>query len=218
MWYYNAVVGNLYRLNSTYGNLFSDILTVNDSNKKGNINMAKKITETTATEKKTVAAVPVAEAKVDAAPVVKEAAKEEKPAAKKPAAKKTTTAAKKPAAKKTTAKKEAKVEGTPDIVALAGMLKKKIGKKNVSSVNEKIAVEIKVYGDYEAYMYILIDNGTVTVEPYGYMDNDIHIDMPIADVLDVIAGKYDFAAKALSGDFYALGSLTKMLKVKKALF
>lgn len=172
-------------------------------------------------ENKAVAAEPavkVAEAPAAEKTVAASTAKaaEKKPAA---AAKKAPTkkpAEKKPVAKKPAAKKE--VKGTPGIVEIATMLREKVGKKDVSDVNEKIAVEIKVYGEYEAYMYILIDNGEVSVEPYGYMDNDIHIDMPINDVLDLVKGKYDFAAKALSGDFYALGSLTKMLKVKKALF
>lgn len=170
---------------------------------------------------KTEAIVTAPEAEVKAEAVKKPAAKKtttksiaKKPAAKKSAAKKTaakTTAAKKPAPKKT-------VKKQPDIVALADMLRKAVVNKNVSAINEKIAVQIKVYGEYEGYMYILVDNGTVSVEPYGYIDNDIHVDMPIDDVLSVIKGKYDFKAKALSGDFYALGSLTKMLKIKEALF
>lgn len=150
---------------------------------------------------------------------------------KKPAAKKTTAkaTAKKPAAKKATAKTTAKktsekkttkkaVRKQPDIVALADMLRKAVAGKDVSAVNEKIAVQIKVYGEYEGYMYILVDNGTVSVEPYGYIDNDIHVDMPIDDVISIVKGKYDFKAKVLSGDLYALGSLTKMIKLKEALF
>lgn len=165
---------------------------------------------------KTEAIVTAPEAEVKAEAVKKPAAKKTtaKPATKKPAAKKTTaktTAAKKPAAKKA-------VKKQPDIVALADMLRKAVVNKDVSAINEKIAVQIKVYGEYEGYMYILVDNGTVSVEPYGYIDNDIHVDMPIDDVLSIIKGKYDFKAKVLSGDLYALGSLTKMLKIKEALF
>jgi hypothetical protein len=170
---------------------------------------AKKTTKT-----ETIVAAPEKEVKAETV---------NKPAEKKVAAKKTATkaAAKKPAAKKTAEKKttaKKAVKKQPDIVALADMLRKAVAKKDVSAINEKIAVQIKVYGEYENYMYILIDNGTVSVEPYGYLDNDIHIDMPIDDVLSVIKGKYDFKTKALTGDFYALGSLTKMLKVKEALF
>lgn len=175
---------------------------------------AKKITKTEA-----IVTTPEKEVKAEAVKKPAEKKTTTKAAAKKPATKK--TAAKKTAEKKTAAKKPAakkNVKKQPDIVALADMLRKMVAGKDVSAINEKIAVQIKVYGEYENYMYILIDNGTVSVEPYGYLDNDIHIDMPIEDVLSVIKGKYDFKAKALTGDFYALGSLTKMLKVKEALF
>ena len=149
----------------------------------------------------------------------------EKAPAKKPAAKKAAPAAKKPApaAKKEApakpAKKEAKKAAPtePDKFALADMVREKFAKKDVSKVNEKIAIEIKAYGEKEFYIYILIDDGKVTVEPWGYIDNDVHIDMPIADVVAVVNGKYDFVAKAISGDFYAIGCVTKLLKAYEAL-
>ncbi|MFR1348825.1 MAG: SCP2 sterol-binding domain-containing protein [[Eubacterium] siraeum] len=157
------------------------------------------------------------------APAKKPAAKKAAPAAKKPAAKKAAPAAKKPAAKKAApakpAKKEAKkaAPAEPDKFALADMVREKFAKKDVSKVNEKIAIEIKAYGEKEFYIYILIDDGKVTVEPWGYIDNDVHIDMPIADVIAVVNGKYDFVAKAISGDFYAIGCFTKLLKAYEAL-
>ncbi len=154
------------------------------------------------------------------APAKKPAAKKAAPAAKKPApaAKKPAPAAKKEAPAKP-AKKEAKkaAPAEPDKFALADMVREKFAKKDVSKVNEKIAIEIKAYGEKEFYIYILIDDGKVTVEPWGYIDNDVHIDMPIADVVAVVNGKYDFVAKAISGDFYAIGCVTKLLKAYEAL-
>ena len=190
--------------------------------------MATKKTNTTGTktpvaEAVKTEAVKAAEAKTDTAVTKtpeKTAAKapEKKAApAKKPAAKKETkkaAPAKKPAAMKE-AKKAAPAE--PDKVALADMVRAKFEKKDVSKIGEKIAIEIKAYGEKEYYIYVLIEDGKVTVEPWGYIDNDVHIDMPIADVVAVINGKYDFKAKALSGDFYAIGSLTKLLKAGEAL-
>lgn len=162
--------------------------------------MATKKTNTTGTK------TPVAEAvKTEA---VKAAAKKAAPAAKKPAAKKAAPAKKE-------AKKAAPTE--PDKFALADMVREKFAKKDVTKVNEKIAIEIKAYGEKEFYIYILIDDGKVTVEPWGYIDNDVHIDMPIADVIAVVNGKYDFVAKAISGDFYAIGCFTKLLKAYEAL-
>ena len=184
---------------------------------------------------KTEAVKAAAEVKADAAKAVKAVEKvaektvekiaEKAPAAKKPAAKKPAPAAKKPAAKKPapakkeTAKKAAPeaAPAQPDKFALADMVREKFAKKDVTKVNEKIAIEIKAYGDKEYYIYILIDDGKVTVEPWGYIDNDVHIDMPIDDVVAVVNGKYDFIAKAISGDFYAIGSVTKLLKAYQAL-
>lgn len=188
--------------------------------------MATKKTNTTGTktpvaEAVKTEAVKAAEAKAE---VVVKKAPEKKPAEKtapktaaKPAAKKEVkkaAPAKKPAAKKE-AKKAAPAE--PDKYALADMVRAKFEKKDVSKIGEKIAIEIKAYGEKEYYIYILIEDGKVTVEPWGYIDNDVHIDMPIADVVAVVNGKYDFKAKALSGDFYAIGSLTKLLKAGEAL-
>lgn len=190
--------------------------------------MATKKTNTTGTktpvaEAVKTEAVKAAEAKTDTAvtktpekPAAKAPEKKAAPA-KKPVAKKETkkaAPAKKPAAKKE-AKKAAPAE--PDKVALADMVRAKFEKKDVSKIGEKIAIEIKAYGEKEYYIYVLIEDGKVTVEPWGYIDNDVHIDMPIADVVAVINGKYDFKAKALSGDFYAIGSLTKLLKAGEVL-
>lgn len=201
--------------------------------------MATKKTNTTGTKTpvaeavKTEAVKAAAEVKADAVKAVKTVEKvaektvekvaekvAEKAPAKKPAAKKAAPAAKKPAAKKAApAKKEAKKAAPvePDKFALADMVREKFAKKDVSKVNEKIALEIKAYGEKEFYIYILIDDGKVTVEPWGYIDNDVHIDMPIADVVAVVNGKYDFVAKAISGDFYAIGCVTKLLKAYEAL-
>lgn len=202
--------------------------------------MATKKTNTTGTKTpvaeavKTEAVKAAAEVKADAVKAVKAVEKvaekavekvAEKAPAKKPAAKKAAPAAKKAApakkeAKKAApAKKEAKkaAPAEPDKFALADMVREKFAKKDVSKVNEKIALEIKAYGEKEFYIYILIDDGKVTVEPWGYIDNDVHIDMPIADVVAVVNGKYDFVAKAISGDFYAIGCVTKLLKAYEAL-
>lgn len=217
------------------GNTPTHLLPIGSKYRKDLSEMATKKTNTTGTKTpvaeavKTEAVKAAAEVKADAAKAVKAVEKvaekavekvAEKAPAKKPAAKKAAPAAKKPAAKKAApAKKEAKkvAPAEPDQYALADMVRAKFAKKDVSKVNEKIAIEIKAYGEKEFYIYVLIDDGKVTVEPWGYIDNDVHVDMPIADVVSVANGKYDFKAKALSGDFYAIGSVTKLLKAYEAL-
>lgn len=224
------------------GNKPAHLLPTGSKYRKDLSEMATKKTNTTGTKTpvaeavKTEAVKAAAEVKADAIKAVKAVEKvaekavekatekvAEKAPAKKPAAKKAAPAAKKPAAKKAApakpAKKEAKkaAPAEPDKFALADMVREKFAKKDVSNVNEKIAIEIKAYGEKEFYIYILIDDGKVTVEPWGYIDNDVHIDMPIADVVAVVNDKYDFVAKAISGDFYAIGCFTKLLKAYEAL-
>ena len=226
------------------GNKPAHLLPTGSKYRKDLSEMATKKTNTTGTKTpvaeavKTEAVKAAAEVKADAVKAVKAVEKvaekavekaaekvAEKAPAKKPAAKKAAPAAKKPApaAKKESpakpAKKEAKkaAPAEPDKFALADMVREKFANKDVSKVNEKIAIEIKAYGEKEFYIYILIDDGKVTVEPWGYIDNDVHIDMPIADVVAVVNGKYDFVAKAISGDFYAIGCFTKLLKAYEAL-
>lgn len=222
------------------GNKPAHLLPTGSKYRKDLSEMATKKTNTTGTKTpvaeavKTEAVKAAAEVKADAVKAVKAVEKvaekavekvAEKAPAKKPAAKKAAPAAKKPApaAKKEApakpAKKEAKkaAPAEPDKFALADMVREKFAKKDVSKVNEKIAIEIKAYGEKEFYIYILIDDGKVTVAPWGYIDNDVHIDMPIADVVAVVNGKYDFVAKAISGDFYAIGCFTKLLKAYEAL-
>lgn len=222
------------------GNKPAHLLPTGSKYRKDLSEMATKKTNTTGTKTpvaeavKTEAVKAAAEVKADAVKAVKAVEKvaekavekaAEKAPAKKPAAKKAAPAAKKPApaAKKEApakpAKKEAKkaAPAEPDKFALADMVREKFAKKDVSKVNEKIAIEIKAYGEKEFYIYILIDDGKVTVEPWGYIDNDVHIDMPIADVVAIVNGKYDFVAKAISGDFYAIGCFTKLLKAYEAL-
>ena len=219
------------------GNKPAHLLPTGSKYRKDLSEMATKKTNTTGTKTpvaeavKTEAVKAAAEVKADAVKAVKAVEKvaekavekatekvAEKAPAKKPAAKKPAPAAKKEAPAKP-ANKEAKkaAPAEPDKFALADMVREKFAKKDVSKVNEKIAIEIKAYGEKEFYIYILIDDGKVTVEPWGYIDNDVHIDMPIADVVAVVNGKYDFVAKAISGDFYAIGCFTKLLKAYEAL-
>lgn len=190
--------------------------------------MATKKTNTTGTKTpvaeavKTEAVKAAAEVKADAVKAVKAVEKVAEKAVEKVAEKTVEKVAEKAPAKKPAAKKAAPAAkkaapAEPDKFALADMVREKFAKKDVSKVNEKIAIEIKAYGEKEFYIYILIDDGKVTVEPWGYIDNDVHIDMPIADVVAVVNGKYDFVAKAISGDFYAIGCFTKLLKAYEAL-
>ncbi len=180
--------------------------------------------------KKTVA--PAAEVKAAPAEVKKEVvAKAEAPKAKveapkaetKPVAKKTATkaaatkkpAAKKPAAKKTAAKKPAAKKAPKPITVedIAAKLAKKLDAKKAATIDGKCAVDIKLYGTFEAHMYIEVKDGKLTVAPYDYIEKDIEAAIAVENALAIIDGKLTIADALADGRLYAFGNIAVAAKL-----
>lgn len=164
-------------------------------------------------------------------PVEKKAA-EKKPAEKKPAAKK--PAAKKPAAKKAApakkaaAAKTAKTADAPkkrpgrkpkpvtveDIVAKIGKRINKDAAKKIAE-NGKAAVDIKLYGPFEAHMYIEIKDGAVNVAPYDYIEKDIEAAISVENALAIADGKLSVKEAVENGSLYVFGNVQFALMFAK---
>ncbi len=165
-------------------------------------------------------AAPVAEAKaeVKAAPAKtaekKPAAKKAAPAKaadKKPAAKKAAPA--KPAAKKAAPKKVAKKELTAaDVCA---KLSKKLDAKKAAAIDGKVAVDIKLYGTFEAHMYIEVKDNKLTVAPYDYIEKDIEAAISVENALLIADGKLTIADALADGRLYAFGNISAAAKLAK---
>lgn len=184
----------------------------------------KKTTPKTAPKNETAAkpvekaAVKAAEVKaeVKAVPAPAEAPKEE---AKKPAAKKTSakTAAKKTAAKaepKKRAPRKPKPVTVDDIVA---KIYKRIDKTAAKSIaaEGKDAVDIKLYGPFEAHMYIEVKNGNVSVAPYDYIERDIEAAISVENALAIADGKLSIKDAVENGALYVFGNVQFALKLAK---
>lgn len=168
-----------------------------------------------------------AEAEVKAAaPVEKKAAAEKKApaekktAAKKPAAKKAAKpAAKKTAAKKTTAKAEEKpakraYNRKPLTAAdIAAKLAKKLDDKKAAAIDGKVAVDIKLYGQFEAHIYIEVKDNKLTVAPYDYIERDIEAAISVENALAIINGKLTIADALADGRLYAFGNIGAAAKL-----
>lgn len=166
------------------------------------------------------------EAKIEAKPAAeKKAPAEKKTAAKKPAAKKPATkktakpAAKKTAAKKTTVKAEEKpakraynrkVLTAADI---ATKLAKKLDAKKAADINGKIAVDVKLYGQFEAHIYIEVKDNKLTVAPYDYIERDIEAAISVENALAIINGKLTIADALADGRLYAFGNIGAAAKL-----
>lgn len=184
----------------------------------------KKTTPKTAPKTET-AAKPVEKAAVKAAEVKAEVkavpapAEAPKAEAKKPAAKKTSAKA---AAKKTAAKAEPKKRAprkpkpvtVDDIVA---KIYKRIDKTAAKSIaaEGKAAVDIKLYGPFEAHMYIEVKNGNVSVAPYDYIERDIEAAISVENALAIADGKLSIKDAVKNGALYVFGNVQFALKLAK---
>ncbi len=184
----------------------------------------KKTTPKTAPKTET-AAKPVEKAAVKAAEVKAEVkavpapAEAPKAEAKKPTAKKTSakTAAKKTAAKaepKKRAPRKPKPVTVDDIVA---KIYKRIDKTAAKSIaaEGKAAVDIKLYGPFEAHMYIEVKNGNVSVAPYDYIERDIEAAISVEDALAIADGKLSIKDAVENGALYVFGNVQFALKLAK---
>lgn len=184
----------------------------------------KKTTPKTAPKTET-AAKPVEKAAVKAAEVKAEVkavpapAEAPKAEAKKPATKKTSakTAAKKTAAKaepKKRAPRKPKPVTVDDIVA---KIYKRIDKTAAKSIaaEGKAAVDIKLYGPFEAHMYIEVKNGNVSVAPYDYIERDIEAAISVEDALAIADGKLSIKDAVENGALYVFGNVQFALKLAK---
>lgn len=166
----------------------------------------------------TAVAKPVAEVKPAEVKAAAPKSAEKKPAAKKAAPKK---AEKPAAAKKAPAKKaEAPAAAAPkkraprkpktvtvdDVVAKISKRIDKTAAKTVAAEG-KAAVDIKLYGAFEAHMYIEIKDGTVNVAPYDYIEKDLEAAVPVDVALAIADGKTTVQEAVENGNLYVFGNV-----------
>ncbi len=185
----------------------ADVKTAASNVPKTRGKRAKKSEEIGASVKKAKASTAnqTAEEKTD--PVVTEA-KPKKTAARKPKAEKTTAAEKKTStrAKANTAgaarKKPGRKPSALSAEKICDLLKKKIDKSVVDSIDEKIAVDIVVWGvesEPDRRLYVEIKNKTAEIQPYSYDDKDLTVSVSYSDAMDLLNGKLTLRDAAVSG-------------------
>lgn len=174
----------------------------------------------------TTAAKPVAakpekpvEVKAGKTAEVKAAPAETPKAARKPAAKTTAKNAVKPAAKADSApKKRAGRKPKPitvnDVVAKVYKRINKADGKQVAAEG-RAAVDIKLYGSFEAHMYIEVKDGKVSVEPYDYIERDLEAAVPVDVALAIADGKTTIKEAVENGSLYVFGNVQFALKFAK---
>lgn len=150
---------------------------------------------------------------------VKAAPAETPKAVRKPAAKTTAKNAVKSAAKADSApKKRAGRKPKPitvnDVVAKIYKRINKAAGKQVAAEG-RAAVDIKLYGSFEAHMYIEVKDGKVSVEPYDYIERDLEAAVPVDVALAIADGKTNIKEAVENGSLYVFGNVQFALKFAK---
>ncbi|MBQ4164873.1 MAG: SCP2 sterol-binding domain-containing protein, partial [Oscillospiraceae bacterium] len=112
-------------------------------------------------------------------------------------------------AKKAPAKKEITAAD------IAAKLAKKLDAKKAAKIDGKCAADIKLYGAFEAHMYIEVKDGKLTVAPYDYIERDIEAAISVDDALAIVNGKLTVADALESGKLYAFGNVGAAAKLAK---
>ncbi len=162
-----------------------------------------------------------------AVPAPAESPKEEanKPAVKKSAPKKAAKTTAKQAVKTAPAAESAKKKPgrkpkSPKPVTVEDIVAKlynRIDKSAAKSIaaEGKAAVDIKLYGPFEAHMYIEIKNGTVNVQPYDYIEKDIEAAISVENALAIADGKLSVKEAVENGSLYVFGNVQFALMLAK---
>lgn len=154
-------------------------------------------------------------AEVKAAPAVTPKAAK-KPAAKAAAkkAEKPAPAAKTEAAPKKRAGRKPKPVTVNDVVAKVYKRIDKAAAKQVAAEG-RAAIDIKLYGPFEAHMYIEVKDGNVSVEPYDYIERDLEAAVPVDVALAIADGKTTVREAVENGSLYVFGNVQFALKFAK---
>lgn len=196
----------------------------------------KKSTPITAAQTET-AAKPVAKAAAKAAEIKAEEVKAVAAPAEAPKAEPKKTAPAKTAAKTATKKTSAKKSAPKAAPAKAAPEKKRGGRKPkpvtvddiVAKISKRIdkaaaksiaadgkaAVDIKLYGPFEAHMYIEIKDGSVTVAPYDYIEKDLEAAISVENALAIAGGKLTVKEAVENGALYVAGNVQFALRFAK---
>lgn len=134
--------------------------------------------------------------------------------AKKSAAKKRTVAPKAETAPRKRAPRKPKPVTVNDVVAKVYNRIDKAAAKQVAAQG-RAAIDIKLYGQFEAHMYIEVKDGKVSVEPYDYIERDLEAAVPVDVALAIADGKITVNEAVENGSLYIFGNVQFALMFAK---
>ena len=93
-------------------------------------------------------------------------------------------------------------------------VKKEFGKADVSNYEDHLALQINITGEGEGSFYTEIDQGTLTIAPFDYNDNNATLTASAEDIISIFSGKLDINAAAEAGKLEIVGDYAKALSIQ----
>lgn len=93
-------------------------------------------------------------------------------------------------------------------------VKKEFGKADVSNYEDHLALQINITGEGEGAFYAEINQGTLSIEPYDYNDNNATLTAAADDIISIFSGKLDMNAAAEAGKLSIVGDYAKALSIQ----
>lgn len=93
-------------------------------------------------------------------------------------------------------------------------VKKEFGKADVSNYEDHLALQINITGEGEGTFYTEINQGSLSIEPYDYNDNNATLTASADDIISIFSGKLDMNAAAEAGKLEITGDYAKALSIQ----
>lgn len=97
------------------------------------------------------------------------------------------------------------------------MVRDKFQAADISSIQEKLAIQINLTGESSGTFYVEVKEGSLSVEPYEYYDRDVMLTLSSSDFLKLAEGKLDPVVAYTLGKLKVDGDIGKALEIKKFL-
>lgn len=96
-----------------------------------------------------------------------------------------------------------------------GKVKEALKNADASVINGKLAIEFCITGEGEGKFYVLVDQGSVYVEPYDYVDNDARLIADADTLIGIASGKIKAETAYAKGNLKIEGNVGRALEFKE---
>ncbi len=99
-------------------------------------------------------------------------------------------------------------------IEVVNKVKKEFGDADVSNYQDTLALQINITGDGSGAFYTKIENGSLEIEGYDYVDNNAVLTASADDIVEIFSGKLDMQKAVEEGKLSIEGDYSKALSIQ----